>query len=40
MLDITEEKYNSTTDALQAMRMADKVWGIVTASTIKNCNVH
>ncbi|CAG4935600.1 unnamed protein product [Colias eurytheme] len=40
MLDNIEEKNNSTIDVLQAMRMADKAWRNVTATTIKNCYVH
>ncbi|GBO99621.1 Tigger transposable element-derived protein 6 [Eumeta japonica] len=40
MLDIMEEKKNSTIDVLHAMRIADKAWRNITATTIKNCYVH
>ncbi|GBP64334.1 hypothetical protein EVAR_88287_1 [Eumeta japonica] len=40
MLDNMEEKKNSTIDVLHAMRMADKTWRNITATTIKICYVH
>ncbi|CAH2090464.1 unnamed protein product [Euphydryas editha] len=40
MLDNMEEKKNSTINVLHAMRMVNKVWRNVTATTIKNCYVH
>ncbi|XP_044586102.1 tigger transposable element-derived protein 6-like [Cotesia glomerata] len=40
MLQDLEEKRDSRIDVLQAMRMADKAWRNVTATTIKNCFAH